>query len=81
MQTGGQVSIKGWTYRKLMVLAHRFDWHHAPVFGPFEDGRYQRWCQWCGFRETFGVVKPLLTVNGVSTGSKQVAYGEKDGAA
>lgn len=36
-----------------MKLAHRYDWHHAPEIGPFEDGKYQRWCKWCGFRESF----------------------------
>lgn len=44
-------------YSRLMRLAHHYDWHHAPVIGPFEDGRYQRWCTWCGFRETFGQTK------------------------
>jgi len=50
------VSIRGYLYRSLMKLAHRFDWHYAPVIGPLsppsEDGRnYQRWCRWCGFRQ------------------------------
>jgi hypothetical protein len=45
--------LYGWFYRSLMKLAHRYDWHHAKVFGPFEDGRYQRWCQWCGLRESY----------------------------
>jgi hypothetical protein len=40
-------------YRWFMRLAHKFDWHYAPVIGPFDDGRYQRWCKWCGFRESF----------------------------
>ena len=43
-------------YRWIVIIAHKFDWHHAPVIGPFEDGMYQRWCKWCGFRENF--VKP-----------------------
>jgi len=38
-------------YRPLMKLAHRFDWHFAPLSGPLSpDGTYHRWCQWCGFR-------------------------------
>ena len=40
-------------YRRVMKLAHKLDWHHAPMHGPFEDGATQRWCQWCGFRETY----------------------------
>lgn len=43
----------GWFYRAVMRVAHRFSWHYAPEFGPLEDGRYQRWCHWCGMRETF----------------------------
>ena len=40
-------------YRHVMRFAHRFDWHYAPEHGPFEDGRYQRWCQWCGMRYSY----------------------------
>jgi hypothetical protein len=39
-------------YRHVMKFAHRFDWHHAPRLGPFEDGSTQQWCQWCGLRMT-----------------------------
>jgi hypothetical protein len=39
-------------YRPMMRLAHRYDWHYAPVIGPFEDGSTQRWCKWCGFRQS-----------------------------
>lgn len=50
--------MRGFFYRALMKLAHRYDWHYAPVIGPMSpprnDGRdYQRWCKWCGFRQTF----------------------------
>jgi hypothetical protein len=43
-------------YRTVMKLAHRFNWHYAPIIGPLQpgDGRdFQRWCQWCGFRQDF----------------------------
>ena len=51
-----------------MRLAHKYDWHYAPRIGPFEDGRTQLWCTWCGFRETQGVAR------GVSPfGEQQVA--------
>lgn len=39
-------------YRHVMRFAHRYNWHYAPVFGPYEDGSTQRWCQWCGLRQT-----------------------------
>ena len=41
-------------HRPLMRLAHRFDWHYAPVIGPLQPGGgYQQWCQWCGLRATY----------------------------
>jgi hypothetical protein len=53
----------GIAYRSLMRVAHRFDWHYAPEIGPLDagpndprTGMYQRWCKWCGFRESF--IKP-----------------------
>lgn len=40
--------------RWITILAHKFDWHYAPVHGPsYPDGSYQRWCQWCGFRQSY----------------------------
>ena len=45
--------IRGRLYRVLMRLVHRYDWHYAPFIGPFEDGATQRWCKWCGFRESY----------------------------
>lgn len=35
-------------YRRLMKLAHRFDWHHMRTMGPFEDGSWIVRCDWCG---------------------------------
>jgi len=35
-----------------MRFAHRYNWHYAPEIGPLEDGNTQRWCEWCGFRQT-----------------------------
>lgn len=40
-------------YRPIMKLAHKFNWHYAPIIGPLEDGAYQRWCKWCGFRDWY----------------------------
>jgi hypothetical protein len=44
------ISIYAFFYRALMGLAHRYNWHHVTISGPFEDGTYQVWCQWCGLR-------------------------------
>ena len=48
-----QIPFYGWFYRAFMRLAHRFEWHHATISGPFEDGKSQRWCRWCGLRESY----------------------------
>ena len=46
--------IYGLLYRTLMKLTHHFNWHYAPVIGPLEPGGdYQRWCQWCGLRQSY----------------------------
>ena len=42
--------IKGWLYRVIMKIAHRYNWHYAPPIYPEND--VQLWCQWCGFRQT-----------------------------
>ena len=47
------MTLRGMLYRALMRLAHRFDWHYAPKIGPLQDGSTQRWCQWCGFRQSY----------------------------
>lgn len=47
-------------YRTVMRLAHRWNWHYAPVIGPLEPGDgndFQRWCHWCGFRQDFRRVR------------------------
>lgn len=44
----------GIAYRTVSRLLHKFDLHYAPLHGPIEpDGTYQRWCKWCGMRDTF----------------------------
>jgi hypothetical protein len=58
-------------YRPLMRLAHRFNWHHAPMHGPLEDGAMQRWCQWCGFRETYRQSRRAVTERVTGAGSSQ----------
>jgi len=40
----------GFFYRRLMKLAHRFNWHYAPPVYP--NGDTQLWRRWCGFRQT-----------------------------
>ena len=52
-------------YRPVMRVAHHFNWHHARILGPLqpprEDGRdYQRWCEWCGWREAFNPNPPKV---------------------
>lgn len=46
--------IYGFFYRLIMRLAHKFNWHYAPVIGPlFDSTIYQYWCKWCGLRMDF----------------------------
>ena len=42
--------IRGFLYRLVMRIAHRYNWHYAPPIYP--EGDTQLWCQWCGFRQT-----------------------------
>jgi len=42
--------MKGWLYRIIMKIAHRYHWHYAPPIYP--EGDIQLWCKWCGFRQT-----------------------------
>jgi hypothetical protein len=49
-------------YRTIMKIAHRYNWHYAPTHGPFEDGSTQKWCQWCGLRQT----TPRITLPGAA---------------
>jgi len=42
--------IRGFFYRLVMRVAHRFNWHYAPPIYPEHD--VQLWCKWCGFRQT-----------------------------
>lgn len=48
MLIGGE--MKGFLYRLIMRIAHRYNWHYAPPIYP--DGDTQLWCKWCGFRQT-----------------------------
>lgn len=41
---------RGYLYRIIMRIAHKFNWHYAPPIYP--DGDTQLWCKWCGFRRT-----------------------------
>ena len=43
-------TFRGWCYRLVMQIAHRYSWHYAPPIYP--EGDTQLWCKWCGFRQT-----------------------------
>lgn len=47
------MKIYAWLYRTVMKVMHHYNWHYAPVIGPFEDGSTQAWCKWCGLRHTY----------------------------
>lgn len=66
--------IRGFLYRILMRIAHRYHWHHAPLIGPISpDQGYQRWCKWCGMRQgySYDPRKPLSGPIRLNSGSGQ----------
>ena len=42
----GRFTLYGWSYRTLMRLSHRFNWHHTRTSYP--DGDTYVRCDWCG---------------------------------
>jgi len=54
--------IRGFFYRLIMRLAHRFNWHYAPPIYPEND--VQLWCKWCGFRQTIHRGPPSISGKG-----------------
>mgnify|MGYP001571121659 CR=1 FL=1 len=71
------MSIRYLLYRWTSVLMHRFDLHYAPIHGPFQDGRKQRWCQWCGMRDWY--IEPLVTVEELRRAAKQLGIEASQG--
>lgn len=46
--------VRYFFYHKFMEFMHRHNWHYAPEIGPiWPDGSMQKWCKWCGFRESY----------------------------
>jgi hypothetical protein len=41
--------LRGFLYRVIMRIAHRYHWHYAPPIYP--DGDTMLWCKWCGMRD------------------------------
>ena len=50
--------IRGYFYRAIMRIAHRYNWHYAPPIYPEND--VQLWCKWCGFRQTIKHGEPSI---------------------
>ena len=42
--------VRGFLYRIVMKISHKYNWHYAPPIYP--EGNTQLWCKWCGFRQT-----------------------------
>lgn len=40
--------MRGFSYRALMKLAHRYNWHYMRPCYP--EGDTMLWCHWCGIR-------------------------------
>ena len=56
--------LRGFFYRIIMRMSHRFNWHYAPPIYP--DGDTQLWCKWCGFRQTIARAEKSGVVNNVA---------------
>ena len=54
--------MKGFFYRLVMRVAHRYNWHYAPPIYPEND--VQLWCKWCGFRQTIHKGPPRGPIQG-----------------
>ena len=48
--------LRGFIYRIIMRIAHKYNWHYAPPIYPDRD--IQLWCKWCGFRQTIKKYSP-----------------------
>lgn len=44
------MSMRGFFYRLVMRISHKYNWHYAPPIYP--EGDTHLWCKWCGFRQT-----------------------------
>jgi hypothetical protein len=48
------VTVKGFLYRIVMKLGHRYHWHYMKILHPVPPfhagGDTLHWCQWCGIR-------------------------------
>ena len=57
-------------YRRLMVLAHRFNWHHTRTCYP--DGDTLVRCDWCGLSSVMQRrgYKPAITNEPCAAGSE-----------
>lgn len=69
--------IRGFFYRLIMRVAHRYNWHYAPPIYP--EGDTQLWCKWCGFRQTIkraGYKNPLSVP--VCTESEKARVGNRE---
>lgn len=58
-------------YRRLMMLAHRFNWHHTRTC--FPDGDTLVVCDWCGLRQ---VVNRVPRVPYITTSQSAAKEGE-----
>lgn len=65
-------------WRPFWKITHYFNWHYMKVFGPFEDGRRQAWCQWCGLRDW--VYDPEEAQKQLAAMIGPVSHSEKDAA-
>jgi len=59
--------MRGFFYRTIMRIAHKYNWHYAPPIYP--EGDTQLWCKWCGFRQTVKKRDSVGITEGCENGS------------
>lgn len=54
--------IRGYLYRIVMKLSHKFNWHYMKPSPHLERGKIHLWCHWCGVRGTIVDMKNNDTI-------------------
>lgn len=54
--------IRGYFYRIVMKLSHKFNWHHMKPNPYLEKDKIHLWCHWCGARCTIPNMKNIDSI-------------------
>ena len=54
--------IRGYIYRFVMKISHKFNWHHMKPNPHLEPGKIHLWCHWCGIRSVKTNIKEVISI-------------------